>query len=106
MAADPAAVRGSSRLLPADLLTVPSRVQPAPRAPRPANCAADVGAQGGIWATDGVLDGNDFISFINLFFSNNYRADLGGVGGQAGSDGALNSNDFIAFVSAFFNGCP
>jgi hypothetical protein len=67
-------------------------------------CTADVGAQGGVPGHDGLLDNNDFISFIDLFFTQNEEADLGSQGGIAGSDNTWDNNDFIVFIDAFFNG--
>ncbi|MFT3686548.1 MAG: GC-type dockerin domain-anchored protein [Phycisphaerales bacterium] len=70
----------------------------------PAPCSsADVGVAGGSVGHDRVLNNNDFIAFITLFFGNDPAADLGVAGGTPGSDGAWNNNDFIAFINAFFN---
>ncbi|MBI2757014.1 MAG: hypothetical protein HYX52_09945 [Chloroflexi bacterium] len=66
---------------------------------------ADVGAAGGATGYDHVLDNNDFIAFINLFFAQDPLADRGGVGGFPGSDGAWDNNDFIVFINQFFAGC-
>ncbi|MFT3683868.1 MAG: GC-type dockerin domain-anchored protein [Phycisphaerales bacterium] len=72
----------------------------------PAPCtSADVGSQGGAAIPDAVLDNNDFIAFITLFFNQDPRADLGTTGGVLGSDGQWNNNDFIAFIDRFFYGC-
>ena len=68
-------------------------------------CAADIAAAGGIPGTDGVLDNNDFIVFIDYFFAGNALADRGAAGGTAGSDGAFDNNDFIVFIDQFFEGC-
>ncbi|MBY0307513.1 MAG: hypothetical protein K2Q09_02110 [Phycisphaerales bacterium] len=67
---------------------------------------ADVGGAGGVAGYDGVLDNNDFIAFIDLFFAGNPLADVGAAGGVAGQDGSWDNNDFIAFINFFFNGCP
>ncbi|MFT3683673.1 MAG: GC-type dockerin domain-anchored protein [Phycisphaerales bacterium] len=67
-------------------------------------CNADLGAAGGVTARDGLLDNNDFIAFISLFFVTDGRADMGLPGGVPGSDGQFDNNDFIAFINAFFNG--
>ncbi|MBY0307562.1 MAG: hypothetical protein K2Q09_02365, partial [Phycisphaerales bacterium] len=64
---------------------------------------ADVGTAGGVAGHDRLLNNNDFIAFITLFFANDPQADLGTSGGVAGSDNAWNNNDFIAFISYFFN---
>jgi hypothetical protein len=68
---------------------------------------ADVGAQGGVYTScgDGVLDNNDFIAFIDLFFSASPLADRGIQGGIPGTDGAWDNNDFIIFIDQFFAGC-
>ncbi|MFT3686901.1 MAG: immunoglobulin domain-containing protein [Phycisphaerales bacterium] len=70
------------------------------------SCAADLGVAGGAPGSDGVLNNNDFIAFINYFFSGDAHADLGVSGGLPGHDGVYNNNDFIAFINAFFAGCP
>jgi hypothetical protein len=73
---------------------------------RPPACgSADVGSVGGFHGADGILDNNDFIVFIDLFFAGDLTADFGRTGGLPGGDGILNNNDFIAFIDAFFNGC-
>ncbi|MDP1661379.1 MAG: GC-type dockerin domain-anchored protein [Phycisphaerales bacterium] len=69
-------------------------------------CPADLGRQGGLTGSDGLLDNNDFIVFIDYFFVQNPLADLGSQGGISGSDGQFDNNDFIAFIDAFFAGCP
>ncbi|HYD01569.1 MAG TPA: GC-type dockerin domain-anchored protein [Phycisphaerales bacterium] len=69
-------------------------------------CPADLGAQGGIPGQDGVLDNNDFVVFIDYFFSSNPAADVGQQGGQPGSDAAFDNNDFVVFIDLFFAGCP
>ena len=72
----------------------------------PPACAADVGAAGGAPGQDGLLDNNDFIAFIDLFFTSNPLADRGGTAGLPGSDGLFDNNDFIVFINEFFAGCP
>ncbi|MFT3684583.1 MAG: LamG domain-containing protein [Phycisphaerales bacterium] len=66
---------------------------------------ADLGRAGGLPGRDGVHDNNDFIAFINLFFTGNPAADLGSPGGVLGSDGQFNNNDFISFINLFFVHC-
>ena len=66
---------------------------------------ADLGKAGGLPGSDGLLDNNDFIAFINYFFTNNPAADLGVGGGGPGSDGLFDNNDFISFITLFFDGC-
>jgi len=66
---------------------------------------ADVGGPGGLPLSDGALDNNDFVAFINYFFDEDAVADMGVAGGLRGSDGAWDNNDFIAFINLFFEGC-
>jgi hypothetical protein len=68
---------------------------------------ADVGATGGVFTGcgDGVLDNNDFVVFIDLFFSGSVIADVGSQGGVPGADGQFNNNDFVVFIDMFFSGC-
>jgi hypothetical protein len=67
--------------------------------------SADVGGQGGVGGYDGVLDNNDFVVFIDLFFGTDPLADVGGVGGAEGGDGVFDNNDFVVFIDRFFAGC-
>jgi hypothetical protein len=67
--------------------------------------AADMGIAGGLPGSDGVLDNNDFVAFINYFFASDSHADVGIAGGLPGSDGQFDNNDFIAFINLFFAGC-
>jgi hypothetical protein len=86
---------------------IPKAVIPAANLFRlPVGCnAADVGGAGGVAGADGVLDNNDFIAFINLFFASNPIADLGRAGGLTPGDGVYDNNDFIAFINFFFAPC-
>ena len=68
-------------------------------------CAADLGSAGGVRGSDGVLDNNDFIAFIDAFFNGDAVADMGSAGGLPGADGAFDNNDFIVFIDRFFIGC-
>ncbi|HYD01388.1 MAG TPA: GC-type dockerin domain-anchored protein, partial [Phycisphaerales bacterium] len=68
-------------------------------------CPADLGRQGGIPGSDGSLDNNDFVAFIDAFFAHGAAADLGSQGGVAGPDGAWDNNDFVVFIDLFFAGC-
>jgi microcystin-dependent protein len=68
-------------------------------------CPADVGVQGGLPGHDGLLNNNDFIAFIQLFFAGDPQADVGIQGGLPGHDGTRDNNDFIVFISFFFDGC-
>ncbi len=69
------------------------------RAPRH---PADLGVQGGNAGSDGLLNNNDFIVFVDLFFNANPLADLGQQGGIPGSDGNFDNNDFVVFIDYFF----
>jgi hypothetical protein len=64
---------------------------------------ADVGIQGGTAGADGLLDNNDFVSFIDLFFNSDARADVGVQGGGPGHDGLFDNNDFVAYINFFFS---
>ncbi|MDP1660538.1 MAG: GC-type dockerin domain-anchored protein [Phycisphaerales bacterium] len=68
--------------------------------------AADLGSQGGVAGGDGVHDNNDFVVFIDKFFTADAGADVGVQGGQLGSDGAFDNNDFVVFIDLFFQSCP
>ncbi len=69
----------------------------------PACGLADVGGVGGAPGADNHLDNNDFVVFIDYFFSQNPIADQGATGGAPGPDGAYDNNDFIVFIDNFFN---
>ena len=66
---------------------------------------ADVGSAGGEQGADGLLDNNDFIVFIDLFFALDPLADRGSAGAEYGADGLFDNNDFIVFIDQFFSGC-
>jgi len=66
---------------------------------------ADLGSTGGVAGSDGELNNNDFVVFIDFFFNANPAADFGSTGGVPGSDGAFDNNDFVTFIDAFFTGC-
>ncbi|HYD00381.1 MAG TPA: GC-type dockerin domain-anchored protein [Phycisphaerales bacterium] len=68
-------------------------------------CPADLGTTGGIPGSDGVLNNNDFVVFIDYFFAQNPLADQGSTGGVPGADGQWNNNDFVVFIDNFFAGC-
>jgi cytochrome c peroxidase len=76
-----------------------------PRGGCPSACPADLGNQGGGHAPDGILDNNDFIAFIDLFFALSGAADVGSQGGVAGADARWDNNDFVVFIDHFFAGC-
>ena len=69
------------------------------------SCPAHVGRQGGMPGTDGVLDSNDFVVYISLFFLSDPAADRGMQGGIAGADGAFDNNDFTVYINQFLAGC-
>ena len=77
---------------------------PIPGGPEPCG-PADVASTGGVAAPDGTLDNNDFVVFIEYFFSQNPAADAGSTGGVPGSDGIFDNNDFVIFIDQFFTGC-
>ena len=65
------------------------------------NCLADIASADGPFP-DGIVDGNDFIAFINSF----------GIGDAAESpvadvngDSIIDGNDFVAYINAFAAGC-
>ena len=66
--------------------------------------AADIGGAGGSIGWDRQLDNNDFIVFIDMFFTAAASADMGSAGGVPGGDGLLDNNDFIVFIDRFFAG--
>ena len=68
-------------------------------------CPADLGVQGGTPGHDGLLNNNDFVVFINYFFSSNPLGDVGIQGGLPGQDGFFNNNDFVVYINLFFAGC-
>jgi 6-phosphogluconolactonase (cycloisomerase 2 family) len=72
---------------------------------RPPCGNTDLGKQGGLRGADGILDNNDFVVFIDLFFEHDPRADFGSQGGVAGSDGQWDNNDFVVYIDQFFFGC-
>lgn len=50
---------------------------------------------------DGVVDGSDFIAFINAFGAGSPEADVVGPGGSIGPDGTIDGDDFISFINDF-----
>jgi len=65
---------------------------------------ADI-AGGGDGGPDGVLDGGDFIAFINAFAGGESLADIVSGSGEPPGDGVVDGSDFIAFINAFAAGC-
>jgi hypothetical protein len=75
--------------------------------PAPTGCnRADIVGIGGLPPADGLLTGDDFISFINAFAVGDVLADVARVGGGTPPDGLLTGDDFVAFIAAFAAGCP
>ena len=66
-------------------------------------CLADI-AGGPTGGPDGIVDGSDFIAFINAFGAGDPQADVAG-GPTGGPDGIVDGSDFIAFINAFGAGC-
>ncbi len=66
---------------------------------------ADLASQGADANFDGVLDNNDFVVYIDLFFNQDPLADVGSTGGVLGSDGNFDNNDFVVYIDLFFSGC-
>ena len=67
------------------------------------NCSiADIVDGGGAAPGDGIVDGSDFVSFINSFAVGDTFVDpLADVNG----DSVIDGNDFIEFINAFAAGC-
>ena len=66
-------------------------------------CVADINS-------DGLIDGGDFIAFINSFLVGDPTvdglADVAGTGTFGNQpDGIIDGNDFVAFINAFSGGC-
>ena len=68
-------------------------------------CLADVSSADGSPVPDGVVDGNDFIFFLNAFAAGDPSVDIVGAGGVPGADGNVDGEDFSAFLNAFGSGC-
>lgn len=65
---------------------------------------ADIGGQGGTPGPDGMIDNNDFVVFLDMFFAEDPIADIGTSGGIFGFDGLFDNNDFVVFIDLFFGG--
>jgi hypothetical protein len=77
----------------------------------PPGCLADIAGSGPLGLDpDGVIDGTDFVAFINSYGvadpSIDPLADIAGAG-PIGllPDGIIDGTDFIAFINAFAAGC-
>lgn len=51
---------------------------------------------------DGIVDGSDFIAFINSFSAGDVAAD---PNADVNNDGSIDGADFVAFINAFAMGC-
>ncbi len=76
----------------------------------PCTSLADIAGGTGGNAPDGIVDGADFIAFINSFATGDPtvdpKADVAGGGPDGLSpDGIIDGSDFIAFINAFSAGC-
>ncbi len=69
-------------------------------------CPGDIGRTGGVPGADGERNNNDFVVFIDYFFSANPLADVGRTGGVPPGDGVFDNNDFIVYIDQFFTPCP
>ncbi len=72
-------------------------------------CLADVTGGTPGPRPDGIVDGSDFVAFLNSFVAGDVRADAAADivdgSGTAPGDGTIDGNDFIAFINAFASGC-
>jgi len=65
------------------------------------DCPADLTGPNG--EPDGVVDADDFFSYLQLFADQSPDADLTGPGGSP--DGILDADDFFFYLDAFSQGC-
>jgi hypothetical protein len=65
---------------------------------------ADIVGGGGTPPGDGIIDGSDFIAFINAFPISDPLADVANSAGP-GADGIVDGSDFIEFINSFSQGC-
>ncbi len=65
---------------------------------------ADIVGAGGMPPSDGIVDGDDIIAFINSFGAGESTADIVNGSGQEPPDGIVDGSDFIAFINAFAEG--
>ena len=68
-------------------------------------CLADIAGGPIPGAPDDIVDGVDFIAFINAFGAGDKLADVADASGVPPGDGIVDGNDFVAFVNAFAAGC-
>jgi hypothetical protein len=70
--------------------------------PPPCGSIADIAGGTGGFGADGIVDGSDYVVFINSFGIGSWATDaLADVNG----DGMIDGSDFIAFIDAFAAGC-
>ncbi|MCA3006118.1 MAG: hypothetical protein LW650_09270 [Planctomycetaceae bacterium] len=71
-------------------------------------CLADVSGIGGPGSEpDGLLTGDDFVTFVGAFSTGDPLADIVGIGGAGTEpDGVVSGDDFNAFIASFAAGCP
>jgi hypothetical protein len=65
---------------------------------------ADLSENGAGPCVDGVLDNNDFIAFVSLFFANDPRANLAPAQ-FPGEPEVWDNEDFIRFIQLYFEAC-
>jgi hypothetical protein len=65
---------------------------------------ADIVGAGGLPPSDGNVDGDDVIAFMNAFSAGDSMADIVNASGQEPPDGTVDGSDFIAFINAFAAG--
>ena len=67
----------------------------------PARRLADIA--GSVTGGDGIVDGTDFVAFVNAFAAEDSLADVAG-GEPRGGDGMIDGTDFVAFINSFAEG--
>jgi len=69
------------------------------------DCIVDIAGGPILGAPDGIVDGSDFIAFINAFAAGDLLADIADSTGSPPGDGVVDGNDFTTFINAFAAGC-
>ncbi len=69
------------------------------------DCIADIAGGPILGAPDGIVDGADFVAFINAFAAGDSLADIADSTGSPPGDGVVDGSDFITFINAFAAGC-
>lgn len=93
------AIASSPRLRIPYILTADGRIIRLTR-----TCWADVASGSGDPGADSVVDGSDFVAYINAFTNSEPLADISS-GEEPGPDGVIDGNDFVTFVISFSMGC-